>query len=441
MFILSLMTIALASSNYDQGVQALQDKDYPLAIKHLSECVMEERDRETLQNCLWELGWANWMLSDWKQVIQSWETLQKGDPNRSGLEEYLSQARDNYNLEQLIEENKKNTPKTYATNTNASVRLRAVGDMMIGTDFPNGYLPPNNGANIFDGVKDELLDADLTFGNLEGPLCDSGKTTKCKPGAPSGSCYAFRTPSSYGQHYKDAGFDVVSTANNHSGDFGQTCRIETEKNLDLLGIKHSGRPGDIATMEVNGLKIAVIGFHTNRACHYVNDHDTAKKLVESLSNSNDIVIVSFHGGAEGSKALHVPNGPETFYGENRGDLRKFARVVIDAGADAVIGHGPHVLRGMEIYKNRLIAYSLGNFATYGRFSLSGQKGKGVILELSMNSTGEFTSGKLIATKQVGKGIPVIDEEKSAIDTIRLLSQEDFGSSAILIAQDGTIAAP
>ena len=96
---------------------------------------------------------------------------------------------------------------------------------------------------------------------------------------------------------------------------------------------------------------------------------------------------------------------------------------------------------MEIYKNRLIAYSLGNFATYGRFSLSGQKGKGVILELSMNSKGEFTSGKLIATKQVGKGIPVIDEEKSAIDTIRLLSQEDFGSSAILIAQDGTIAAP
>jgi 2',3'-cyclic-nucleotide 2'-phosphodiesterase (5'-nucleotidase family) len=194
-------------------------------------------------------------------------------------------------------------------------------------------------------------------------------------------------------------------------------------------------------MEVNGLKIAVIGFHTNRACHYVNDHDTAKKLVESLSNSNDIVIVSFHGGAEGSKALHVPDGTETFYGENRGDLRKFARIVIDAGADAVIGHGPHVLRGMEIYKNRLIAYSLGNFATYGRFSLSGQKGKGVILELSMNSKGEFTGGKLIATKQVDKGIPIIDEEKSAIDTIRLLSQEDFGSSAILVAQDGTIAAP
>ena len=101
--------------------------------------------------------------------------------------------------------------------------------MMIGTDFPNGYLPPNNGANIFDGVKDELLDADLTFGNLEGPLCDSGKTTKCKPGAPSGSCYAFRTPSSYGQHYKNAGFDVVSTANNHSGDFGQTCRNLRQK--------------------------------------------------------------------------------------------------------------------------------------------------------------------------------------------------------------------
>ena len=193
-------------------------------------------------------------------------------------------------------------------------------------------------------------------------------------------------------------------------------------------------------MEVNGLKIAVIGFHTNRACHYVNDHDTAKKLVESLSNSNDIVIVSFHGGAEGSKALHVPNGPETFYGENRGDL-KICTGCYRCRSRCCNWTWPHVLRGMEIYKNRLIAYSLGNFATYGRFSLSGQKGKGVILELSMNSTGEFTGGKLIATKQVGKGIPIIDEEKSAIDTIRLLSQEDFNSSAILVAQDGTIAAP
>ena len=100
MFIFSLMTISFASSNYDQGVQALQDKNYPEAVRYLSECVLEERDREILQNCLWELGWANWMLSDWKQVIKSWETLQKGDPNRSGLEEYLSQARDHYDLEQ-----------------------------------------------------------------------------------------------------------------------------------------------------------------------------------------------------------------------------------------------------------------------------------------------------------------------------------------------------
>lgn len=441
MFLFSLLSVSFATSLYDQGVEALQNKNYSLAVTHFSECVLEEQNKEILQNCLWELGWAHWMQSNWEQVVQAWQTLQKSDSERQGLEEYLSQAQDNYNLEKLIASSKTNTPQTYATNVNASIRIRAVGDMMIGTDFPSGYLPPNNGANIFDGVKKELIDADITFGNLEGPLCDGGKTTKCKPGAPTGSCYAFRTPSSYGTYYKDAGFDVVSTANNHSGDFGQTCRIETEKHLDLLGIKHSGRPGDIASLEANGLKIAVIGFHTNQACHYVNDHDTAKKLVASLSSNHDIVIVSFHGGAEGTKALHVPNGQETFYGENRGDLRKFARVVIDAGADAVIGHGPHVVRGMEIYNDRLIAYSLGNFATYGRFSLSGEKAKGVILELSMNSKGEFQGGKLIATKQIDKGIPIIDEEKGAVDTIRLLSQEDFGSSAILVAQDGTIAAP
>ena len=83
----------------------------------------------------------------------------------------------------------------------------------------------------YSAVWVQIKNADLTFGNLEGPLCDNGKTTKCKPWAPAGSCYAFRTPSSYTQHYKDAGFDVLSTANNHSGDFGQVCRMETESNI------------------------------------------------------------------------------------------------------------------------------------------------------------------------------------------------------------------
>ena len=182
----------------------------------------------------------------------------------------------------------------------------------------------------------------------------------------------------------------------------------------------------------------MIAFHTSRSGHYLNDHETAKKLVQSQAATHDIVIVSFHGGAEGAKAIHTPNGSETFYGENRGDLRTFSRVVIDAGADLVLGHGPHVLRGMEVYNDRLIAYSLGNFATYGRFSLSGNKGLGVILETTLDSEGKFIEGKLIPTKQTGKGIPNIDIDQKAINLIRTLSTDDFPKTHIKIAQDGSI---
>jgi hypothetical protein len=438
--------LAAANPSYDAGVTAMQEKDYGSATAFFTKCLRSEPGNA---DCHWELGWAHWMESDWGKVVEHWSKVSELDPGRKGLDTYLPQARDNKALDSLLSKGGENAPATFASNADpsAKLRIRAVGDMMIGTDFPTGpsgskdYLPPDGGVGSFAAVKDLLQDADLTFGNLEGPLCDAGKTTKCKPGAPAGSCYAFRSPPAYAQIFKEAGFDMVSTANNHSGDFGQVCRLQTEEHLDSAGIAHSGRPGDIASLEVDGLKVAMIGFHTNKACHYVNDHGKAAALVRALATEHDIVLVSFHGGAEGSKALHVPNGQETFYGENRGHLREFSKAVIDAGADAVIGHGPHVLRGMEIYKGRLIAYSLGNFATYGRFSLSGNKGLGAILELELDAKGNFVGGKIFSTKQKGKGIPQMDAEDSAVNLIRMLSEEDFGDTAVEIAQDGTIKRP
>jgi poly-gamma-glutamate capsule biosynthesis protein CapA/YwtB (metallophosphatase superfamily) len=309
---------------------------------------------------------------------------------------------------------------------------------MISTDFPSGVINPEIDATFTD-VQSWLTDADITFGNLEGPVCDTGKTTKCKPDSKPGSCYAFRTPSTYMPLYKAAGFDVMSTANNHASDFGQACRTETEAHLDAQGIAHTGRPGDIATVTANGLKVAFIGFHTSRNSHYVNDHEKASLLVKAVDQEHDLVVVSFHGGAEGSKALHVPHGTEKFYGENRGNLREFTHTVIDAGADLVLGHGPHVLRGMEVYNDRLIAYSLGNFATYGRFNLSGNLGVGAVLEVIMDKDGLFVSGTVLPTKQKGEGIPVKDPDGKAIDLLRTLSTDDFPSTAVRVAQDGALA--
>ncbi len=440
--LLTTLGLALANPAYEEGVAHLQTKDGPSALAAFERCISsEEPGTEIWSNCQWEAGWAAWLGGDWARVVSHWELLSKHEPGREGMSKYLSQARDNLGLEALLVKGRASAVATFKSEVPAgtTVRLRAVGDMMIGTDFPAGYLPPSP-TQTFDDLDEWLQDADVTFGNLEGPLCDVGKTTKCKPDAPAGSCYAFRSPASYAPIFKAAGFDVVSTANNHAGDFGEVCRSETERLLDEQGIHHSGRVGDIARWETNGLKLAMVAFHTSRSCHYINDHETAVELVRALTTEADLVVVSFHGGAEGGKALHVPHGRETFYGENRGDLRTFTHAVVDAGADLVIGHGPHVLRAAEIYNDRLIAYSLGNFATYGRFNVRGNGGVGAILDVTMDAEGRFVAGKILATKQVGQGTPMKDPDGKAIDLIRLLSDEDFPETGVRVAQDGSLAA-
>lgn len=318
-----------------------------------------------------------------------------------------------------------------------TLRLRAVGDMMLGTSVPEGVLPPDDGKHLLDDVAPLLQDADVTFGNFEGPLCDTGTSAKCRKG---GNCFAFRTPTRYAPYFKAAGIDLGSTANNHSGDFGEACRRETEAALDGQGIVWSGPPGSIGTTTVKGKKLALIAFHTSGATNDVNDLATAKKLVAQAAASHDLVIVSFHGGAEGLGADRVKDGAEKYLGENRGDLKAFTHGVIDAGADVVIGHGPHLLRAMELYQGHLIAYSLGNFATYGRFSLGGALGVSVILEVELGDDGRFVTGRLLSTKQEGKGVPMRDDTKRGQKAITELSARDFPKTGVKVSDDGVLSA-
>lgn len=328
-------------------------------------------------------------------------------------------------------------PAERAGERGSSLRLRAVGDMMLGTTVPEGKLPPDDGGHLLDAVIPLMKDADLTFANFEGPLCDSGESSKCRKG---GNCFAFRSPTAYVKYFVAAGVDLASTANNHSGDFGEACRRETEKTLDAAGIVWSGPPGSIGKTTVNGKRVALVAFHTSGSCNDVNDLPAAKKLVEKAKADADVVIVSFHGGAEGTNATRVKDGPERYLGENRGDLKAFTHGVIDAGADVVIGHGPHVLRGMETYKGHFIAYSLGNFATYGRFDLSGPLGVSVVLEVTLDDAGKFAGGKLFATKQEGKGIPALDPSGRGIAMIRDLTAKDFPKTGVVVSEDGTLSA-
>lgn len=328
------------------------------------------------------------------------------------------------------------SPQAPKVTREALITINAVGDIMMGTTYPENYLPPHDGRSLFNNVRDTLRDAYITFGNLEGPLIDEGKPVKHKHVKHS---FTFRTPTRYKEYLKDAGFDVMSLANNHALDFGEQGRESTIETLDSVGIKHSGKVGDIAIFEIDEKSVALIAF-----CPYPRSYNLlriqrAKKYVRELSRKYDIVIVSFHGGAEGAKALHTKDRFEYMGSEKRGNVVRFAHAMVDSGAALLLGHGPHVPRAMEVYKGKLIAYSLGNFCGYRRFITELPMGLGLILKVWISGeNGDFVKGKIVPVRLSKKGIPFIDEKKQVIKLLRELTREDFANTGVKIDAEGNL---
>lgn len=320
---------------------------------------------------------------------------------------------------------------------NREVKIVGVGDIMLGTDYPSRkYLPPNENCKpLLESVRPFLLEADISFGNLEGALVDGGKMSKnCKDTL---KCYAFRMPEKFATCLSESGFDILSLANNHSGDFGDFGRKRTIHILDSLNIEHAGleiKP--TAEFIKDGIKYGFIAFAPNKGTLDLLKIDEAAQMVNRLSNRNDIVIVSFHGGAEGKNYQHLPRGSEEFYGENRGNLYEFAHKMVDAGADIIFGHGPHVTRAMEIYKDRFIAYSLGNFSTYARFNISGPNGIAPLVQLITDPNGKFIRGKIIPIFQPEEGGTYIDPHKRVIEVINKLNISDLPENTLKIDENG-----
>ena len=308
--------------------------------------------------------------------------------------------------------------------------------MMIGTDFPENHLPDDDGISFLAEVAPHLSAADLTFGNLEGVLVDGGEPAKkCKnPRA----CYLFRSPTRYAWHYRAAGFDVLSLANNHARDFGEEGRTSSMQAIAEAGMHHSGRVDDFASIEVNGVRVAILAYAVTRNSNMMLDYELAFATISEFATTHDIVFVSFHGGGEGVDATHIPFAEEEYYGEPRGDVVWFARGAVDAGADLVIGHGPHVVRGMEHYKDRLIAYSLGNFATYYGISVAGIKGVAPILTATLDGNGRFIEADIVSTVQLRPAGPSVDPNARALKLIRGLSIEDFGEPGLSFLPDGKV---
>lgn len=223
--------------------------------------------------------------------------------------------------------------------------------------------------SLFLKIAKELQEADILFGNLEGPISDKGQKV--------GSIYSFRMNPKAIDGLLFAGFDVLSVANNHMFDYGRKAMEDTFSRLRESGISYAGaginetEAYSPIIMEVNGstgstqAKIAFLAFTNLGAPSWkatadksgmaLFSKDKLESAIKDAKNKADLVVVSFHFGDE------YKNSPTQ-------EQEMMARLAIDSGADLVVGHHPHVVEPLEEYKGKYIAYSLGNFIFDQNFS-------------------------------------------------------------------------
>lgn len=341
------------------------------------------------------------------------------------------------------------TPRPRATPNSpaGTYRVVGVGDIMMGSDWPEPGMDPRitPTADPVDVLGPELRDrfrnSDVVFGNFEGTIHSRSDNAK-QCGNPR-LCFVFRSPPFHAAYLRRAGFTLISNANNHSRDFGETGRAETFRNLTQANLPTAGAdtPGTRVGVQTlaDGTRFALVAFGHNPGLPQVNDYTRLRELVQEAQSQAEVVIVSCHIGAEGARNDAVTRAPEMFVGENRGDPFRFARTAVDAGADIVFCHGPHVPRAVEVYRGRFIAYSLGNFWTYGRFNLRDTSGLAPVAALEVDRTGTLRSARIVSAQQTRPGGPVIDPTNAAARQIAMLTARDMPETGTTVAADGTIS--
>jgi poly-gamma-glutamate capsule biosynthesis protein CapA/YwtB (metallophosphatase superfamily) len=329
--------------------------------------------------------------------------------------------------------------KKVQAKVNDTIVIAGAGDIMMGTIIPSrASLPPKEDCSgELVPTSEYFKSANVAFCNLEGVFTDTPAGRKsCKNPK---SCYTFGMPAKFVNCLVEAGFDLVSVANNHCKDFGEAGKVNTGKTLENAGLKYAGwlsKKTDI--YEKDGLKYGFCAFSPESGNCDLRNYEEAKRIVKGLDSVCDIVIVSFHSGAEGKDHQHVPKADEMFMGYNRGNVYKFAHEVIDAGADVVFGHGPHVTRAVEVYKDRFIAYSMGNFNTYSNISVAGVCGLAPIMRVYTNNKGAFYKAQIISTFQTMHIPPQVDPAKKVLKIIQDLTKADFPGAKFIIDDNGWV---
>ncbi len=326
-------------------------------------------------------------------------------------------------------------------------RIIGVGDTMMGSDWP---LPIMDARMTPDGDPEAVIGAemvalfrsgDVSFANFEGTIHESSAGAK-QCGNPA-VCFTFRSPPWHAAYLRRAGFTMISNANNHARDFGESGRTQTWDALTAAGFAVSasdqdGRRIGIQVLE-DGTRVALVAFGHNPGLMAVQNLPRVAELVREAQAQADMVIVSCHIGAEGRAADRVTRATEMFLGENRGNPYAFAHTAVDAGADVVLCHGPHIPRAVEVYQGRFIAYSLGNFWTYGRFNLTDPAGYAPIADLQVARDGSLVSARIVSARQDRPGGPTMDPAGGAARQISMLTARDMADSGTSVAEDGTVS--
>lgn len=315
-----------------------------------------------------------------------------------------------------------------------TLTIRAVGDVLPASDYGHARVLDTADLDLLDGLRRLLGRADLIFGNLETSLTREPRSRK----RVGGRVYAFRTPPHFAGWLRSAGFDALSVSNNHALDFGPRGHADTLHHLNTSGIANVGARDRPTLVWRRGLRLALLGFTHTPGQHSVLDQQAAEQLVRQYANQADLILVSIHAGAEGASAQRVGLRNEHFAGQSRGNPMRFARAMVDAGADLVLGHGPHVLRGMELYHGRLIAYSLGNFIGYGGLSSRGPNGLSLLLEARLARNGRFIEGRLESLRLSRDGLPASDPRGRSLELVRYLTRQPPLTDSLRIESDGRL---
>jgi poly-gamma-glutamate capsule biosynthesis protein CapA/YwtB (metallophosphatase superfamily) len=260
------------------------------------------------------------------------------------------------------------------------LKLLVLGDVNLGRAVGQELLKGNT-RYPFTFVDDSLRNADVVFVNLESPLTDQkGETQHPKYNL------IFCGPPEGAQSLKDANVLVVSTANNHAFDYGFKGLTETIGNLELAGVQFVGTSVESvgtstpAIVERKGIRIGFLAY-----TQFVNlkgpwsghialfEHERARQEIQSLRPQVDLILVSYHAGAE-------------YVDKPSGRLRKDFEFLVDCGADIVVGHHAHYPQGVELYRGKLIFFSLGNFVFYQPQLEWTQFGLGAELNFRRDST-------------------------------------------------------